>query len=411
VGLDIGLGDNRWQGYSHEELYAMLHAGPGPAAAGVAADRWSAMAGALSDIQQDISTGVAASGASWTGDAGDVARAALNPLGDWAQQASAAADVMRVSTELQGDLLGRARAEMPAPVPIPQQTGQIGQLVTAQVDYEVAEAASQVAAQQAFQVMAQYEAGTTDNTSTLGEFDQPPTLHVDTTPITGVTVGRRISGTGSQRRIPRTPSAATEEPVSRVPVGPSGTAEAGTPTEEPVSPHPAEDSVSGASDSTPTSTTPGSPTPAPATVGSSPDSGPGSGPGSGSGSGLDSGPAPGSGPTSTAPSSSRPPTTTTPSSAAPIETSPTSGNPLPTQTAASNTRNRDDNGGTSSPTPRTATGTFVPAARRADRDDEPDEEHESKYLILADDIYGDQAYSPPVIGEHRPVMGEHRPRR
>ena len=58
MGLDIGLGDNRWQGYSHQELYTMLHAGPGPAAAGATADRWSTMAGALSDIQQDISAGV-----------------------------------------------------------------------------------------------------------------------------------------------------------------------------------------------------------------------------------------------------------------------------------------------------------------------------------------------------------------
>jgi len=45
----------------------------------------------------------------------------------------------------------------------------------------------------------------------------------------------------------------------------------------------------------------------------------------------------------------------------------------------------------------------LPTARRPHRDDEPDEEHESKYLIVAEDIYGDrQSYSPPVIGEHRP---------
>jgi hypothetical protein len=44
----------------------------------------------------------------------------------------------------------------------------------------------------------------------------------------------------------------------------------------------------------------------------------------------------------------------------------------------------------------------VPAARRPQRDDEPDDEYESKYLILAENIYGDhQSYSPPVIGEYR----------
>jgi hypothetical protein len=44
----------------------------------------------------------------------------------------------------------------------------------------------------------------------------------------------------------------------------------------------------------------------------------------------------------------------------------------------------------------------MPAARRPDTDDE-DQEHESKYLIEAEDIYGDrQSYTPPVIGESRP---------
>lgn len=43
---------------------------------------------------------------------------------------------------------------------------------------------------------------------------------------------------------------------------------------------------------------------------------------------------------------------------------------------------------------------MVPAARRPDQEDEPDDlVHESKYLIEADDIYGQQAYAPPVIGE------------
>jgi hypothetical protein len=46
------------------------------------------------------------------------------------------------------------------------------------------------------------------------------------------------------------------------------------------------------------------------------------------------------------------------------------------------------------------TGAMVPAARRPNQADEQDDLlHESKYLIDADDIYGHQTYSPPVIGE------------
>lgn len=179
----------RWQGYTHQELYDMLHTGPGGSAAGTAADRWSGLSSSLADIQQDISAGVTASGAAWTGGAADAARDALGPLGDWARQASNAAEVMRVSTELQGSLLGRARADMPAPVPVTAErpsglTTTIAHLFGAQTDYEIQEAASNAATQKAYQVMLDYESGTQDNTETLGEFGLPPELVVDTAPIT-----------------------------------------------------------------------------------------------------------------------------------------------------------------------------------------------------------------------------------
>ncbi|HEY0807059.1 MAG TPA: hypothetical protein VGD84_18455, partial [Pseudonocardiaceae bacterium] len=90
---------------------------------------------------------------------------------------------------------------------------------------------------------------------------------------------------------------------------------------------------------------------------------------------------------------------TAPSSAEPTAASSTASStgPLPSRPTGTS-RDRTDGGATSTP----RLGGVVPAARRADRDDEPDAEHESKYLIEAEDIYGDrQSYSPPVIGEHR----------
>jgi len=180
--------ENRWQGYSHQELYNQLHAGPGANAAAGAADTWGGLSTALDELQQDISSGITASGASWVGAAGDSARNALGPLSDWAQQAATAADTMRFSTELQGSLLAKARAAMPAPVPVTaeQPNGMVTalqHLIGEQTDHEIQEAASNAAEQKAFQVMAEYESGTTDNTSTLGDFGQPPQLVVDSSPI------------------------------------------------------------------------------------------------------------------------------------------------------------------------------------------------------------------------------------
>lgn len=179
----------------------MLNSGPGARAAGTVADTWSGLSGALADIQQEISTGVHASGASWVGAAADSARGVLGPLGEWAQQASAAAELMQVSTSIQGELLGKARSDMPAPIPAAAQPGEatpIQQLVAAQLDAEVIEAAHDAAAERAFQVMRDYEAATADNTATLGDFGSPPKLVVDTSPITGAGVPRQVGRSGAR---------------------------------------------------------------------------------------------------------------------------------------------------------------------------------------------------------------------
>lgn len=390
MGRDGETGGNRWQGYSHQELYDMLHSGPGAAASGDVADQWSELAGALTDIQQEINAGVRGSGATWVGTAGDAARGALGPLGEWAQQASTAADVMRISTELQGDLLSKARAAMPAPVPVPRQPSQIGQLLSAQIDYEVAELASDVATQQAYQVMAQYEAATDDNTSTLGDFGTPPGLTVDATPITGSVVRSPVDSPdsvgSSTRPTVGSTAPATEESTparravpSRTPMDESpvvaGTEEAGSVAET----APETGFATGAA----ATTTPSGATPT--TPQARPDAPPNFKPDIRSDTepdvrpGIERGIRPGM-PTDvpgTTPSSFDPSTVdsaTTPAPAIPAS------------------RDHDSSGS------RFAGGALVPAARRAD--DDPDDVHESKYLIEADDIYGDpQTCTPPVIGE------------
>jgi hypothetical protein len=367
----------RWQGYSHQELYDMLHSGPGSAAAGPVASRWSGMADALTEIQQQLNAGVAGSGATWVGVAGDSARDALGPLGDWAQQAATAADVMRVSTELQGDLLGKARAAMPAPVPMPQQPTQLGGLVTAQVDYEVAELSSQVAAQQAHQVMAEYEAATDDNVDTLGDFGEPPTLVVDTTPITGPVVRARV---GEPDVVGSTSApATTEEPIPTAEDPETlGAAEAAAPSR-----------------ATATRTTPPEPTggTAPSDVPARPTAPPPSA------SATPPAPTTPAAATSAAPAEAQSGTVPSSSASAGVEAGSTSlsaAAPVVAPVGSTPGRRSSD----AAPSPRFGGGAIVPAARRAgDEEEQDDLVHESKYLIEADDIYGSQTYSPPVIGE------------
>jgi hypothetical protein len=174
---------HRWNGYSHEELYRQINSGPGPKASHASMERWQGVSAALMEINDELHAGVLKSGATWEGKAADTARAGLNPLAAWADDARTGADVMRVSAEMQADFISKARTDMPAPVPVTaEDPGKIlsalTHLVGGQTDYEVQEKAHSAAEQRAREVMATYASSTTTNTSTLGQFHQPPQLTI-----------------------------------------------------------------------------------------------------------------------------------------------------------------------------------------------------------------------------------------
>ncbi|MCS7484324.1 PPE family protein [Umezawaea endophytica] len=175
---------HRWNGYSHEELYKQINSGPGPKASHASMERWQGVSAALVEINNELYSGVLNSGARWEGKAADTARAGLNPLAAWADDARTGADVMRVSAEMQADFISKARSDMPAPVPVTaEDPGKIlsalTHLVGGQTDYEVQEKAHSAAEQRAREVMATYASSTTTNTSTLGQFHQPPQLVIN----------------------------------------------------------------------------------------------------------------------------------------------------------------------------------------------------------------------------------------
>ncbi|MCP2260453.1 PPE family protein [Streptoalloteichus tenebrarius] len=192
------MGDHRWRGYTHEELYAQIHAGPGAAASASSVSRWAELTRALGEIDSDLSAALERCGGSWEGAAAEAARAGLTPLGQWACDARGGAEVMRLSAELQADYVSKARADMPQPVPVTAEepsaavTGLV-HLFGGQTDYERQEAAADAAEQRAFEVMATYESSTRSNTSTLGEFSPPPEVVVATPAVT-VAVGAGVAG-------------------------------------------------------------------------------------------------------------------------------------------------------------------------------------------------------------------------
>ncbi|WP_447004315.1 PPE domain-containing protein [Saccharothrix isguenensis] len=172
---------HRWSGYSHEELYRQINSGPGPKASHASMERWQGVSTALTDINAELLDGVQRSGATWESPAADRARGGLNPLAAWAEDARSGAEVMRISAELQADYISKARSDMPPPVKVTAEepnllVSALTNLVGGQTDYEKQEKAQNAAEQRAREVMTTYASSTVSNTSTLGQFHQPPQL-------------------------------------------------------------------------------------------------------------------------------------------------------------------------------------------------------------------------------------------
>ncbi|NUT48487.1 MAG: PPE domain-containing protein, partial [Saccharothrix sp.] len=188
------MGDHRWRGYAHPDLYQMINEGPGVAASRPLEDSWKALSEALGEIDTSIQEGLAKLGASWEGDTADATQASLSPLGAWAADAQQGSSTMEASAQLQADYISTARKEMPEPVPVTTEapslgdkilgglTGPVGMMhvIQQQEDHERQEAAQDNAEAKAVEVMNNYQSSSEWNADTLGTFVPPPKVVIDT---------------------------------------------------------------------------------------------------------------------------------------------------------------------------------------------------------------------------------------
>ena len=199
---------HRWRGYEHPELYNMINSGPGAAASDPQTSYWEGLAKELSQLDQDLNTKLTHLGSRWEGQASESAQSGLTPLASWATDAQTGADVMKVSSEDQGQFVSDARSNMPEPLEVttPAPSGwdyakavgaaSLGfggpavDVAQQAEDHEAQEAAKNAAEEKAVQTMQTYESSSTWNRSTLGTFVPPPDVVVSTpAPQGGSTVG------------------------------------------------------------------------------------------------------------------------------------------------------------------------------------------------------------------------------
>lgn len=180
----------RWRGYTHKELYLMLHDGPGAAASASPSRRWAEISTTLTEIGEDLKKALDQTGSGWQGRAAGAAYDRLSTTVAWANNAGASAGLMRTAVEDQADHIAKARADMPAPEGVPPvqpdpTVAPAVQVLQTQVDAEPAEAGASSAEERAVEVMAAYENNTKTTTASLATFDMPQKL----LPNTGMSNG------------------------------------------------------------------------------------------------------------------------------------------------------------------------------------------------------------------------------
>jgi hypothetical protein len=106
----------RWEGYSHEEIYAAVHRGPGAAVSKPAEDAWKEAEALILRIDDRIAAAMAGSAAGWEGSAAEASRAAMTPLGQWALDAARNAKLTAGAVTGQGLQANYVRENMPEPL-------------------------------------------------------------------------------------------------------------------------------------------------------------------------------------------------------------------------------------------------------------------------------------------------------
>lgn len=123
------MSDIRWEGLTHDEIYAAVHKGPGAAVSTPAEDAWKETEALILRIDERIASAMAASQASWEGSAADATRSAMTPLGQWALDAARSAKLTAGAVTGQGLQANYVRENMPEPV-TDQRNAMIGDALT-----------------------------------------------------------------------------------------------------------------------------------------------------------------------------------------------------------------------------------------------------------------------------------------
>jgi hypothetical protein len=198
------VSDIRWEGYSHEEIYAAVHQGPGRSISAAAEAAWAATEALILRVDERIAAAMAQSAGGWEGSAAEATRTAMTPLGQWALDSANDAKITAQAVSTQGEQARELRNAMPEPNTA-QFEAEYGRALTdptyifhGRDDLQAAEQESANRAARAIDLMNGYTNNSYENRSHMDYWTLPPQVTVETTaPAPPAGSGAAGSGIGA----------------------------------------------------------------------------------------------------------------------------------------------------------------------------------------------------------------------
>lgn len=112
--------ESAYEGYSHDELYQMIHVDNDPGQLGDMAEAWTHLANIMAEFSDQLTETVNRSHTVWQGEAADAARTFTSSLAVWGEQTGAGAQLVAHQTLYHSSAAQASRDEMEEPLPSPK---------------------------------------------------------------------------------------------------------------------------------------------------------------------------------------------------------------------------------------------------------------------------------------------------
>jgi PPE family len=193
------MNDIRWEGFTHEEIYARVQRGPGRGASADAEAAWKTTESTIRAVDAQLTRAVEQIGAEWQGSAADGVRGGMRVMSNWALDAAGDALLTRNGIAAQAEQAGFLRTAMPPPRTaewnrsVNEVLPGVGML-SAMGDLGALEDRMANDRARAVELMNQYSSRSADNQQMMNYWTPPPSVVVEAVPTGSVPAGSAPAG-------------------------------------------------------------------------------------------------------------------------------------------------------------------------------------------------------------------------